>query len=386
MRDRMTRKAAAVLLGLLLLLLGAGVQEVRGEEASGQFPELYRGKVEEILSDEMETYQSSGGEYRQRVQKASVRILDEPYREQTFTVTNYIDEAMAYNLQLNAGDEVYCILELDAGGNVLEALVYEHRRDKYLYLLGGIFVLTMLGVGGRKGLKSMVTLGITLTGVYYMLVGIINGGDPVFLAVFISAVVTVATMFLIAGFNKKAVSSLLGTLSGTLTAGILALWIGSLTHMTGLGNTEAQMLMISQHSVPMDLTGILFASIIIGTLGAVMDVSISISSAINELTVANPLYSTTDLFKSGMNIGRDVMGTMANTLILAYVGSSMFLLLVFMVNGIPYRNVVNMDLIGTEILRAMVGTIGIIFTIPATAIIASLLEKKLYTGTEDNKK
>jgi uncharacterized membrane protein len=120
----------------------------------------------------------------------------------------------------------------------------------------------------------------------------------------------------------------------------------------------------------------LFASILLGTLGAVMDVCMSIASAINEITSANPLLSKVELFKSGMIIGKDVMGTMINTLILAYVGASVFLILIFMVNDIPIIDILNMDLVATEIVRALAGTIGLICAIPLTAFVSATIEKK----------
>lgn len=155
--------------------------------------------------------------------------------------------------------------------------------------------------------------------------------------------------------------------------------IGYYGSLSGLGTTEAQMLLYATDTLKLDFKGILFfASILLGTLGAVMDVCMSISSSITELKENNPLMSVNQLFKSGMNIGKDVMGTMSNTLILAYAGTSMCLMLLFMVNNMSLAHIVNMEQISTEIVRAMAGTIGLIISIPITAIVASLLAKADY--------
>jgi uncharacterized membrane protein len=185
-------------------------------------------------------------------------------------------------------------------------------------------------------------------------------------------------MFIIAGFNRKAISAIIGTMAGVIFAGIISLVIGYYANLSGLDSSEAQMLLYSTETLNLDFKGILFASILLGTLGAVMDVCMSISSSITELKDNNPIMTVKQLFKSGMNIGKDVMGTMSNTLILAYAGTSMCMMLLFMVNNMILVDVVNMELISTEIVRAMAGTIGLIISIPITAIVASLLAKADY--------
>lgn len=349
---------------------------------SSAHPTVYPGVVKEIVSDQTMNLSTDGSQYNQRIQVSNILILKGPYKGKVVEVSNYMDSKVAYNIEIEVGDEVYCMINDDAESGKLTGNIFDYRRDKYLFVLAIGFVIFMLIIGGLKGLKSLVTLAITFVGVYYMMIGIIQGANPIFLSIAICMIATVVNMFLVAGFNSKAVSAIFGTIVGTLIAGVLALIVGSLANVTGLGNSEAQMLLYSNTNIHFDINGILFASILLGTLGAVMDVAMSIASAINEVSVANPLYSTMDLFKSGMNIGKDVMGTMANTLILAYAGSSMFLLLVFMQNNVPYIDIINMDMIATEVMRALTGTMGIIAAMPATAIIASILEKKLVSREE----
>jgi len=338
--------------------------------------DVFIGKILSITKDEINVIETSGGGYEQRVQEAEVELLDGPYEGAVITVINSMDQIYAYDLELFEGSEIYTFVEYDEEGNILEGFVYSYRRDKYIYALVAIFLILMVVVGGYQGVRTLLTLGLTLAGIYYMLIGIAGGGNAILLSMVICTLIAVVTMFLVTGFNRKSISAILGTIGGVLVSGIIAIIASDYAVLTGLGTTEAQMLVFTQGDVDFNFTSILFASILLGTLGAVMDVCMSIASAINEITEANPFMSTKDLFKSGMNIGRDVMGTMANTLILAYAGTSIFLILVFFMNDIPYFDIINMDAIATEIVRALSGTIGLVLSIPLTAYIAAVLEKK----------
>jgi len=363
-----------VFMVVVIAMIGLNIQ-VMAEDGRVE-PDLYKGRIIEIVSDEENTIETSGGSYKQRIQTARVELLDKGRKGEIITIENNIDEIMAYTVEIKVGDDVYIFFETDDEGHELAGHIHEFRRDKDIYALVGVFVVLMLILGGVQGIKSLVTLGLTIAGVYYLLMGIVNGGNPIFLSVVIAFIVTLVTMFLVDGFNQKAISAIVGTIGGVVIAGIIALIVSESSKLTGLGNMEAQMLLYSNHPVDFNIHGILFASILLGTLGAVMDVCMSIASAINEITDANPLLSTMELFKSGMNIGRDVMGTMVNTLILAYVGTSVFQILIFMVNNISYIDIINMDMIATEVVRALAGTIGLICAIPLTAIVSAVLEKK----------
>ncbi|MCT4544390.1 MAG: YibE/F family protein [Vallitalea sp.] len=340
--------------------------------------EIVPGKVISIIKDEFETLETSGGDYVQKVQVLKVKLTKGEEKGKLIEVYNTIDGIMANSLELKVGDELYCVIVRDEDGNIVKGYVDKIKREKYLLYLIIAFVLLTIIVGGTKGIKTLITLGITIVGVYYMLNAVIKGQNPVVVSIIISIIVTIITMFIIAGFNRKAISAIIGTMAGVIFAGIISLVIGYYANLSGLDSSEAQMLLYSTETLNLDFKGILFASILLGTLGAVMDVCMSISSSITELKDNNPIMTVKQLFKSGMNIGKDVMGTMSNTLILAYAGTSMCMMLLFMVNNMTLVDVVNMELISTEIVRAMAGTIGLIISIPITAIVASLLAKADY--------
>ncbi len=174
------------------------------------------------------------------------------------------------------------------------------------------------------------------------------------------------------GINEKTMSAILGTLIGVLLSATIAYMVGTMASLTGLNSEESAMLLYLPGEVDLNLQGILFAGIVIGTLGAVMDVSMSISSSMHEIKSIKPDITIKELMESGMNVGRDIMGTMTNTLILAYTGASLPILMIFTAYNSTMTDVLNLDVIATEIIRAITGSIGIVLTIPITAAIAGI--------------
>ncbi|MDI6706783.1 MAG: YibE/F family protein, partial [Bacillota bacterium] len=209
----------------------------------------------------------------------------------------------------------------------------------------------------------------------------LKGYSPIMLSVVVTVISTVITFLLVGGVTIKSLSAIIGTAGGVLIAAGIAVIVGKLARLTGLGVEEARMLMYIPQGIEFDFQGLLFAGIIIGSLGAVMDVSMSIASSMDEVKHANPDIATNDLIKSGMNVGRDIMGTMSNTLILAYTGASIPLLLLLSAYENTLSSVLNFDFITTEIVRSLAGSIGLIVTIPLTAFITGFLEK-LQSGNQ----
>jgi uncharacterized membrane protein len=205
-----------------------------------------------------------------------------------------------------------------------------------------------------------------------MLPLIIKGASPILVSVIASVIITIFTLFVVSGINEKTMSAILGTLIGVLLSATIAYVVGTMASLTGLNSEESAMLLYLPGEVDLNLQGILFAGIVIGTLGAVMDVSMSISSSMYEIKSIKPDITIKELMGSGMNVGRDIMGTMTNTLILAYTGASLPILIIFTAYNSTMTDVLNLDVIATEIIRAITGSIGIVLTIPITAVIAGI--------------
>ncbi len=368
---KLNKKAAILLILLVGFMISLFAQTVYGEYGEhNDYREneiVLRGKVTGVQDEESES------DYIMLEQRLEVEVTSGEYQGEVFTVKNTLMDHY-YDFYLEEGQEILLLAELEDGliGNVY---FKEVVRDKYIYYFIGIFIFLLLLVGGKKGLKTIIALGFTGFIIIKMLLPmILQGYNPILTSVVLASATAIFTLLIIGGLEKKTIAAIVGTIFGVLTAGLLALWIGDLAHLTGFSSEEAQMLMYMDN-VEIDVRGILFAGIIIGSLGAVTDVGISIASAVSEVVKVNPRIDSYSLLVSGINVGRDIMGTMANTLILAYVGSATPLLLLITGYEMPWIKVSNLDLIATEIVRSVAGSIGLVITIPVTAIVAAWLFK-----------
>ena len=206
------------------------------------------------------------------------------------------------------------------------------------------------------------------------------------MSILTSAIVISLTFIIIGGLKKKTFTAALGTIGGVVLAGLVALLFNNWAKLSGW-QEEAVFLSTSTEGINFNFRELLFAGIVIAALGACMDVGMSIASALDELKIQNPNMTWKELFKSGMNIGRDVIGTMTNTLILAYVGGTLNLILVFVAMDFSLTDIINKEIIATDIMSALAGSMGVVFTIPVTAIVYALFnkEKTAYKKKSDNK-
>lgn len=348
--------------------IGTGQEEITAEEKV----QVERGRIIRIIEDTQINLGESiddpdGSGFEVRYQLVEVEITTGQFTGKVVEVENYID---VHNMVVGEGYEVLLYLEEDEGGALASAFIMEIARDKYLVYLVIAFVLVLVIVGGLKGFKTVITLTITGIAVVKILLPLLlKGYSPILLSIGVCALISLITLLIVSGFNKKTWAAIAGTTGGVLVAGIVAWTIGSMANLTGLGNEEAQMLMFVPSEVQFDFRGLLFSGIILGALGAVMDVSMSVASAMSEIQEHNSGIRPTSMIKSGMNVGKDMMGTMSNTLILAYVGGSLHLMLLFLAYDVPFSEIINRDMIASEVVRALAGSIGLISAIPITAVV-----------------
>lgn len=303
----------------------------------------------------------------------TLRVLTGKYKGQEFQTIHSLTGNIGYDIRVEPGDRVLVTIE-DSQDEGVAVHISEYLRDTYIYLVFTIFIVLLILVGGYKGISTIITLALTMIMVLKILLpGLLAGYNPIFLTIFVSFVITLVTIIIVGGNNAKSYAAIIGTLGGVFISGIIAYFIGTKVKLTGLSSDEAMMLMFIPQGVKFDFRGLLFAGIIMGALGAVMDVGMSIASSMEEIKNANPLISRKNLIIAGMNVGKDVMGTMANTLILAYTGSAIPLLLVFTAYKESLRNIINLDIIATEIIRAFSGSIGLVLCIPLTAVTTGFL-------------
>jgi len=375
-------KLIAILITIIILIFPISAF------SDSEFPEVEddvqietaRGKVLEVITREEDVAEFESGNIDFVTQLVKVKVLNGEYKGQDYITENVLSGNIGYDIKVKKGDQVLLIMEIDENG-LSNVVISDYIRDKYLFYLIIAFILLLIIVGGIKGVKSVLSLSITtITIVKVMMPLILKGYSPVIVAILSATIITILTFIIIAGINIKSISAIVGTIGGVMFAGILAYIIGNAVKLTGLSSEEANMLMYIPQNISFDFGGLLFAGIIIGTLGAVMDVGMSISSAMYELKTVHPEISPRDLIRSGLNIGKDVMGTMSNTLILAYTGSSIPLLLLFMAYETSLIKILNLDLIATEVVRALVGSIGIIIAIPVTAFSTGIILKYIKTS------
>lgn len=352
------------------------------DEAVGEIPAVnVRGKVTKVLEYRQDDIDYSGGSISNSVQVLEVKIItDGPYKDKVIVTEYGLNISLGQNeenIRLKAGDEVLLVLELDEKGEIAQSFIYSVVRDKYLLLLLVIFGFIILSIGRLKGLKALISLTLTILAIIYILVPLIlKGFDPVFASIWVCIVITGITLLLVSGYNRKTLAAVIGTTGGVVAAGFLAQIVGGLAKLTGLGNEESQMLMYIPQNISFNYKGLLFAGILIGALGAAMDVAMSLSSAMFEIKDINPEIRKGAHIKAGMNIGRDMIATMSNTLILAYAGGALQLLILLVAYQIPFYEIINQDGYASEVVRSFAGSIGLILTIPITAMAAGFLSEK----------
>ncbi|MFZ5965592.1 MAG: YibE/F family protein [Bacillota bacterium] len=368
---------------LLILLMVLAVSLLSSYSYANE-TEGFTEKAVVLEADEITSSEITDGleSYEQYVK---LKITSGKYKGETFEVLNNLSNNPVYDIPVKSGDKVVVYMEETEAGDV-NVFISDYMRDRYIIYLYLLFVVLIILIGRTKGLKAVISLTVTMfTIIKIMLPLFLKGMNPIALTVGASIFVTIFTLLVIAGINSKSAAAIIGTTSGVMIAGLLAYFVGSSVRLTGMSNEEAVMLLYIPQGITFDFKGLLFSGIIMGALGAVMDIGMSIASAVEEIYKANPCLTRRELFTSGMNVGRDVMGTMTNTLILAYTGSSIPLLLLFMAYETSMVKILNLDIIATEAVRSLTGSIGLVLTIPITAAVAStLIKRKKQCMTDEN--
>ena len=324
-----------------------------------------------------EKYDYDDGYSVMPTQDIKVKVLDDRMKDEVLDIKYSLsyyntDDGMTADL-LNVGDKVYVYANFEDGVMVGDAYIGYVDKQDTIWLLVILYSALIIVIGGMKGVKALVSLIITILAFFiFTIPQIFAGANAMLVTILTSIVVTIITLVLISGFNKKTVAAIIGTTAGIIVAGILAVIFGTQMKLSGI-DEESYMLTTADVNTVFDFKGIMFSGIIIGALGACMDVGMSLSSAMYELKKESPDISRARLFKAGMNIGKDMMGTMTNTLILAYVGSSTCCILLFMGFNFKMFEILNQEKIAEEILRSIAGSMGLVCTLPLTALVSSIL-------------
>ena len=299
-----------------------------------------------------------------------IRILEGKYEGKIITIKRERFEYSSYDYDLNIGDNVLIELYINDDGYLSGRFINIWRIDK-LKNLSLIFIISIIIFGGLKGILSISSLIFSAYIIInFMVPGILKGYNIMIVSILSALFIIIVSFVLIAGFTKKSLVSMLGTMGGTITAGLLAYIYSKLTSITGMAD-ENVMILITNIGLELDFGSLYMSSILIGTIGAVMDVSMSITTSMFEIKKQSPKIKTSELLHSGFQIGKDIMSTMVNTLILAYAGSSMPLIIINVLSDIEFVYAINNEILAMEIIRSLCSSIGLVMTIPLTVLIAA---------------
>lgn len=312
------------------------------------------------------------GDPVQTKQVVNVQILSGEHKGKQLLLDNYLTGNPAYDINIKKGVKV--VLHAENSDNGVVYSISDIKRSGILILLSALFCGLLIYVGRKKGLFSLVSIALTCGLIYYLLTPMILFGiNPVISTIILCIISTIITMYLVGGVNRKSSSAILGTILSVIFAGILSLISVKVASLNGLVG-ENSLFLYSAHP-ELNFVGILISTMILATLGAVMDVAMSIASTINEIYTLNNELSVKELFISGMNVGKDIIGTMANTLILVYLGGSLPLLL--LASNIDFQKFINLNQVVAEISAALIGSCAIVICVPITAFVASELVKNM---------
>lgn len=346
---------------------GTAEEQQRGEA----YMEYETGRVLEILSDSCEPDAEADGAYRGD-QSLLVAVTSGQYRGQTLLTSNAVGPL--YGEPAASGDHVTLLISTYADGSH-NATVYEHDRSIAIGLILAAFLLVTVLVGGKTGAKSILGLAMTVAVLVLLLIPLLLKGWPTVWTVFLlCSYIAVVCFVILGGVNRKILCACLGTIAGMALATVFGLGAQALAHVNGLRISDVEpLLQLRQTGTPIGLRGLLVGGIIISSLGAVMDVAMSISSALSELKAVNPEMTLGELWKSGRNIGRDMVGTMTNTLILAFLGSGFTLMIYLYSLDLPWRELMSSSYLALEVVSGVSSAIGVILAVPVTTIIGALL-------------
>ena len=374
MKDWLKHNRAAVIvlvIAALLFVLARMAFAPKREtaELTGDYAEYENAVVVQVLSDSAEPDEIADRGYRGE-QLLLAEVKTGQYAGETMQVYNYVSPL--YGVPLKVGDGCTLTISTYENGDVT-ATVYEYNRTTAVWIVLALFLLITVLVGGKTGAKSLIGLLFTVAGVFWLLFPALMKGAPTLPTTFLLCVYVAAVSFtVLGGVEKKTVCAWLGTVAGMALALVFALISQKLLRIDGLRSADVEpLLQLRQTGTPIGLRGLLAAGVILSSLGAVMDVAMSLSSALAEVHAADRAMDTRALFRSGMNIGRDMVGTMTNTLILAFLGSALVLTLYIYSLGLSPHMLMSSAYLSWELVGGVSSSVGVILSVPITAAIAA---------------
>lgn len=344
--------------------------------------ETYTAKVTKIENIEKEKLDLGGASnIESKTVTFKAKILDRNLKGLEITGTQYDDGLFPIKLkEINVNDKI--VVHCSVDGNDLKWVYGEHLRSNFLFVLLLIFFGLLILFGKSKAFNTIISLIFTTLAIFVVLIPCILSGYNIYLVSLIVCIFVVSMSFiLINGIHKKTLVAILGAIFGLLISSTLIMIFSHVLKISGMVDENSYYLLQLNTRNPLNLKALMFASVIIGSLGATMDVAMSIASPLYELYNKMKKRTRQSIIESGIEIGKDMLGTMSNTIILAYIGGSLSMLLLLIANTNSLTALLNKEMIVIELLQTLIGIIGILLTIPLTSIVCAYL----YMGKEDNK-
>lgn len=345
---------------LFLGLFFTSVSSLQAQEVHDDYQGTWRGKVLDVVASEVK--EIPGTETKHTYQTIRVEVLDGPKKGETITIENDY-------LELKKGNKFYFNYLVDINGNERYGIINIDRRSS-LVLIVIIFIGVIIWFGRWQGVRSLLALLASFFAIFFILLpGLLNGWNPLLTSSLVSSGILFGAIFFTHGFNRESLVAYSGTMIAVLITGLFALFAVSITSLSGFTGDETTYLNLGTGGT-LDFTGLLLGAIIIGILGVLDDIAVTQAAVVSELYDSNPEMSKKEVYSRALRIGREHVGALVNTLVLAYTGASLPILLYFKMADMSFDTVVNLEIFATEIVRAIVGSIGLVLTVPIVTILA----------------
>ena len=356
-----------------LLLIAFLIVLPTGYEGAVQYKEAERCIAEVTAVDNSAIIDT--GLVRSGEQRCTVIFRNGLFQGKTATAINLLQGSLEQDKLFWEGDKAQVVVSYD-GEMIKRVTMIDYFRVPGELLLAGLFVLFLIVFAGRTGTRAILSFALTVLAIWKLLVPLyLNGYNPIWVGLLINLLLTTLIIALVYGFDNRCAAAVSGSFLGILVTCILDVIFTDLFKIHGAVMSYSESLLYAgfQH---LNLTQIFMASIFLGSSGAVMDLSVDITSAVHEVVEKKPNICPWEAVKSGMNVGRAAMGTMTTTLLLAYSGGYIALLMVFMAQGTPTEHIFNYKYVAAEIIHTVIGSFGLVSVAPFTALCAGLLLTK----------
>ena len=369
LRDPVQRRyyapvALCLVLILLILFLPTGYED------AVQYQEADRCAARVLAVDDSAIIDT--GLVRSGEQTCTLELLGGRFKGQTATGVNMLNGSLEQDKIFAPGDKAMVVVSY-TGDEILSVTMIDHYRINKEVLLAGIFAVFLVLFAGRTGVRAILSFVLTILMLWKVLVPLyLKGVDPILIGLAVTLILTLLIIALVYGFDRRCASAVSGAFLGVLVTCVLGILFTDLFQIHGAVMSYSESLLYSGYQ-DLNLTKIFMAAIFIGSSGAVMDPAVDITSAVNEVVEKRPDISRWEAVRSGINVGRAAMGTMTTTLLLAYSGGYIALLMVFMAQGTPIWNILNYKYVASEIVHTIVGSFGLVTVAPFTALTSGFL-------------